>query len=101
MRVMSNKRFITAAITGSVHTPTMSPHLPITPKEIADEAVRACEAGAAAVHIHVRDPKTGAPASSLELFKETVANIKDRCDVIIGITSGGNYLQSDEEIQRF
>ena len=94
---MQIKRIITAAITGSVHTPTMSPYLPVTPQEIADEAVRSCEAGAAAVHIHVRDPQTGAPASNLELFKETVSRIKDRCDVIIGITGGGNYLQSDEE----
>jgi len=94
---MQTKRIITAAITGSVHTPTMSPYLPVTPQEIADEAVRSCEAGAAAVHIHVRDPQTGAPASNLELFKETVSRIKDRCDVIIGITGGGNYLQSDEE----
>jgi uncharacterized protein (DUF849 family) len=94
---MNPKRIISAAITGSVHTPTMSPYLPITPKEIADEAVRACNAGAASVHIHVRDPKTGAPSSSLELFRETVSEIKNRCDVIIGITSGGNYLQTDEE----
>jgi len=94
---MNEKRIITAAITGSVHTPTMSPYLPVSPKEIADEAVRACEAGAASVHIHVRDPETGEPSSSLELFRETVANIKDRCDVIICVTSGGNYLQSDEE----
>jgi uncharacterized protein (DUF849 family) len=94
---MEDKRIITAALTGSVHTPTMSPHLPITPKQIADEAVRSCEAGAAAVHIHVRDPETGAPASSLDLFRETVSMVKERCDVIIGITSGGNYLQTDEE----
>jgi uncharacterized protein (DUF849 family) len=94
---MSDKRIITAAITGSVHTPTMSPHLPITPKEIADEAVRACNAGAASVHIHVRDPETGAPSASLELFREIAGSIKERCDVIIGLTSGGNYLQSDEE----
>ena len=94
---MNLKKIISAAITGSVHTPTMSPYLPITPKEIADEAVRACAAGAATVHIHVRDPKTGAPASSLDLYKETVTEIKSRCDVIICITSGGNYLQTDEE----
>jgi len=94
---MSDNRIITAAITGSVHTPTMSPYLPITPKEIADEAVRSCAAGAASVHIHVRDPQTGAPSSDVELFRETVSRIKDRCDVIIGITGGGNYLMSDEE----
>lgn len=91
------KRIITAAVTGSVHTPTMSPYLPITPEQIADEAVRACEAGAACVHIHVRDPETGAPSSNLELFRETASRIKERCNVIIGLTSGGNYLMSDEE----
>jgi len=72
---MSDNRIITAAITGSVHTPTMSPYLPITPKEIADEAVRSCEAGAASVHIHVRDPQTGVPSSNVELFRETVSRI--------------------------
>ncbi len=56
-------RFIvTAAITGSIHTPTMSPHLPITPRQIADEAVRAHEVGAAVAHIYVRDPETGMPS---------------------------------------
>jgi len=94
---MNPKRIISAAITGSVHTPTMSPYLPINPGEIAEEAVRACSAGAASVHIHVRDPKTGAPSSSLDLFRETVSEIKRRCDIMICITSGGNYLQTDEE----
>jgi uncharacterized protein (DUF849 family) len=91
------KRIISCAITGSVHTPTMSPYLPLAPRQIAEEAERACSAGAATVHIHVRDPETGVPSSSLDLFRETVTEIKQRCDVIIGITSGGNYRQSDEE----
>jgi uncharacterized protein (DUF849 family) len=69
---MQTKRIISAAITGSVHTPTMSPFT-YTPKEIVEDAVRAWEAGAAALHIHVRDPETGAPSSSLELFKEIVS----------------------------
>ena len=58
---------ITAAITGGIHTPTMTPYLPITPKQIADETVRAWQAGAAVAHIHVREPETGKPSSSLEL----------------------------------
>jgi uncharacterized protein (DUF849 family) len=93
---MLEKRIITAAITGAVHTPTMSPYLPITPKEIADEAIRSWEAGAAAVHIHVRDPKSGKPTNNVELFRETISQIKDRSDLIIGITGGGDPFQSDE-----
>jgi len=78
-----DKVIITAAITGSIHVPTMSPYLPITPKEIADEAVRAWEAGAAEAHIHVRDPETGKPSSSLELFEEIITEVKSRCDIIL------------------
>ncbi len=67
----------------------MTPYLPITPKQIADEAVRAYEAGAAAVHIHVRNPETGQPDSNIELFREVVTDIKSRCNVIVGITTAG------------
>ncbi|RLB85446.1 MAG: hypothetical protein DRH15_03385 [Deltaproteobacteria bacterium] len=70
-----NKIIITAAITGSIHTPTMSPYLPIKPTEIADEAVRAWEAGASVAHIHVRDPDTGKPTSSLDLFREVLSEV--------------------------
>ena len=83
------KAIITAAITGSIHTPSMSPYLPITPKQIADEAVRAYEAGAAVVHIHARNPETGQPDSNIELFREIITNIKSRCNVVICITTGG------------
>lgn len=83
------KAIITAAITGSIHTPSMSPYLPITPKQIADDAVRAYEAGAAVVHIHVRNPETGQPDSNIELFREIITNIKSRCNVVICITTGG------------
>ena len=83
------KAIITAAITGGIHTPSMTPYLPITPKQIADEAVRAYEAGAAAVHIHVRNPETGQPDSNIELFREVVTDIKSRCNVVVGITTGG------------
>ena len=65
-----DKRIITAAITGSIHTPTMTQYLPITPKQIADEAVRAYEAGAAVAHIHARDPETGKPSPDLDMIGE-------------------------------
>jgi uncharacterized protein (DUF849 family) len=86
---MKDKAIITAAITGSIHTPTMSPYLPITPKEIADEAVRAYEAGAAVCHVHARNPKTGRPSPDPNLFKEIIASIKSRCNVVICISTGG------------
>ena len=73
-----DKRIITAAITGGIHTPTMSDHLPITPKQIIDEVVRAREAGASVAHIHVRDPKTGQPTHSLDLFREVITEVKSR-----------------------
>ena len=77
-----DKVIISAAITGAVHTPSMSPYLPITPEQLADEAVAACEAGAAIVHIHVRDPATGKPSYDIELFQETFFNIKQRSNAI-------------------
>jgi uncharacterized protein (DUF849 family) len=92
-----DKAIITAAVTGSIHTPSMSPYLPVTPEEIAMEAVRAYEAGAAAVHIHVRDPKTGHPSSEVELYREVVTKVKSKCDVILTITTGGGMGMSAEE----
>ena len=86
---MKDKAIITAAITGSIHTPTMSPYLPITPKEIADEAVRAYEAGATVCHVHARDPKTGVPTADPNLFREIITSIKSRCNVIVCISTGG------------
>ncbi|MCJ7595005.1 MAG: 3-keto-5-aminohexanoate cleavage protein, partial [Desulfobacterales bacterium] len=83
------KRIITAAITGGIHTPSMSPYLPVTPRQIADEAVRACSAGAAVAHIHVRDSDTGRPIPSLDLFREVITEVKAQCDVVICLTTGG------------
>ncbi len=88
-KLMKGKAIVTAAITGSIHTPTMSAHLPITPRQIADEAVRAYEAGAAVCHIHARNPESGMPAPELPIMKEIITNIKNRCDMIVGITTGG------------
>ena len=86
---MSRKVIISAAITGSIHTPTMSPYLPITPEEIAGQAVEAARAGAAAVHIHARNPENGMPSPDLDLFREIVGKIRSESDVIICITTGG------------
>ena len=80
---------ISAAITGSIHTPTMSPYLPITPEQIAGEAIDAARAGAAAVHIHARNPENGMPSPDLHLFRKIVEKIRSEIDVIICITTGG------------
>lgn len=92
-----SKAIITAAITGSIHTPTMSPYLPITPAQIADEAVRAWEAGAAVAHIHVRDPQTGRPSPSLDLFGQVIAEVKSRCDIVLCLTTGGGLGMTAQE----
>jgi uncharacterized protein (DUF849 family) len=83
------KTIFTAAITGNMHTPTMSPYLPITPDQIADNTIQAYEAGAAVAHIHVRNPETGQPSSDLKLFKEVLTKVKNKCDIIICTTTGG------------
>ncbi|GAB6273076.1 MAG: 3-keto-5-aminohexanoate cleavage protein [Smithella sp.] len=86
---MNEKVVITAAITGSIHTPTMSPYLPVTPKQIADEAVRAYEAGAGVVHIHGRRESDGLAIGDVNIMKEIITSIKSRCNVVICITTGG------------
>jgi uncharacterized protein (DUF849 family) len=83
------KVIITAAMTGQGATPTMSEYLPLTPKQIADDAVKAYEAGAAIVHVHARKPENGQPTPDLNIFREIITDIKSRCDVIINITTGG------------
>ncbi len=88
---------ITCAVTGSIHTPTMSPHLPITPTEIADAAIGAAEAGAAIVHLHARDPRDGRPDQSPEAFAPFLKVIKQRTGVVVNITTGGAPTMSIEE----
>lgn len=95
--LIKDKAIVTAAITGSIHTPSMSEYLPITPQQIADQAVEACEAGAAVCHIHVRDPQTGQPSSDINLFKEVITQIKSRCNMVICITSGGGLGMTAEQ----
>ena len=92
-----DKVIITAAITGAVHFPTLSPYIPITPQQIADEAVRAYEAGAAIAHIHVRNTENGMPSSELELYREVATSIKARCNLIICFTTGAGVGMSNEE----
>jgi uncharacterized protein (DUF849 family) len=94
---MKDKAIITAAITGSIHTTSMSPYLPITPKQIADEAVRAYEAGAAVCHIHARDPETGRPTPDINLIKEIITSIKSRCNIVVCITTGGGLGMTAEQ----
>ncbi|MDA0706113.1 MAG: 3-keto-5-aminohexanoate cleavage protein [Proteobacteria bacterium] len=94
---MANKIIITCAVTGSIHTPTMSPHLPITPREIADQAVAAAAAGASILHLHGRDPATGQPTADPAVFMQFLPEIKRRCDAVINITTGGSSLMTLEQ----
>ena len=86
---MARKVIITCAVTGAIHTPTMSPYLPVTAREIADAALGAAEAGAAIVHLHAREPHNGKPSQDPELFKPFLTEIKQKSDVVINITTGG------------
>jgi uncharacterized protein (DUF849 family) len=83
------KVIITCAVTGAIHTPSMSPYLPVTADEIADAAIGAWEAGAAIVHLHARDPKDGRPDQRPEAFAPFLARIKRTCNVVVNITTGG------------
>lgn len=94
---MAKKVIITAAVTGAVHIPSMSEYLPITPEQIIDEAVAANKAGAAVVHLHARDPKTGKPSSDPALMKQITDGVRGRCDVVVGITTGGAIGMNIEE----
>lgn len=93
----ARKVVITCAVTGSIHTPSMSPHLPITPQEIADAAIGAAEAGAAVVHLHARKPADGSPDQSPEAFAPFLKVIKQRSNVVVNITTGGAPTMSIEE----
>ncbi|MEH2474575.1 uncharacterized protein (DUF849 family) [Nitrobacteraceae bacterium AZCC 2161] len=96
----SKKVIITCAVTGSIHTPSMSRHLPVTAEEIADAAIGAVEAGAAVVHVHARNPKTGAPDQTTDAFRPILQRIKQRTDCVINITTGGAATMPIEERMR-
>ena len=94
------KVIITCAVTGAIHTPSMSPHLPVTAQEIADAAVGAAEAGAAIIHLHARDPVDGQPDQRPEAFVPFLRDIKARCDAVINLTTGGSpYMTVQERMQ--
>jgi uncharacterized protein (DUF849 family) len=97
---VAGKVIITCAVTGAIHTPSMSPYLPVTAEEIAEAALGAAEAGAAIVHLHARDPRTGKPDQSPEAFLPFLRRIKQASDVVINLTSGGApYMKIDERIR--
>jgi len=94
---MARKVIITCAVTGSIHTPTMSPHLPVTPDEIARDSVAAAEAGASIIHLHARDPKTGKPTPDPEVFMQFLPRIKQGCEAVVNITTGGGQGMTVQE----
>jgi uncharacterized protein (DUF849 family) len=93
----SGKVIITCAVTGSIHTPTMSPYLPITPDEVAEQAIGAAEAGAAILHLHARDPKDGRPTPDPAVFMQFLPRIKQASKAVINITTGGGHKMTVEE----
>ena len=94
---MSSKVIITCAVTGSVHTPTMSPHLPVTPDEIARDAIAAAEAGASILHLHARNPEDGRPTADPAVFMQFLPRIKQSTDAVINITTGGSSLMTVDD----
>src|SRR5262247_2156172 len=94
---LRGKVVITCAVTGSIHTPTMSPHLPLTPDEIARDAIAASEAGAAILHLHARDPKDGRPTPDPEVFMQFLPRIKQATAAVVNITTGGGHGMSLDE----
>jgi len=94
---IEDKVIISCAITGAIHTPAMSPYLPITPDQIAESAIGAARAGAAIVHLHARDPRDGRPTQDPGLFKQFLPKIRSACDVVVNITTGGSQTMTVEE----
>tara|TARA_B100000212_G_scaffold331191_1_gene298161 strand:+ start:90 stop:1025 length:936 start_codon:yes stop_codon:yes gene_type:complete len=89
--VDTKKVIITCAVTGSIHTPTMSPHLPITPDEIADASIGAWEAGASIIHLHARNPEDGSPTPDPDVFMEFLPRVKQATDAVVNISTGGGH----------
>lgn len=93
----TNKVIISCALTGGVHTPTMSPYLPVTPDEIATQAIDAAKAGAAILHLHARDPRDGRPTPDAEVFMQFLPKIKAATDAVINLTTGGGMNMTVED----
>ena len=100
MAKLKNKVIITCAVTGAIHTPSMSPHLPVTPNEIAESAIAAAEAGASILHLHARDPETGQPTQDPSVFEQFLPRIKQSTNSVINITTGGSPHMSVAERMR-
>lgn len=96
-KTQNGKVIITCAVTGAIHTPSMSPHLPVTPDEIITESLAAASAGAAVLHLHARNPATGQPDQSPERFAEFLPRIKQRTDAVVNVTTGGSPYMSVQE----
>src|SRR4029077_17123987 len=94
---LRSKVVITCAVTGSIHTPTMSPYLPLTPDEVAKDAIAAAEAGAAILHLHARDPKDGRPTPDPDVFMQFLPRIKQATNAVVNITTGGGHGMTLEE----
>lgn len=94
---MVKKCIINCAVTGSIHIPSQTPYLPITPEQITNESLAAHQAGAATVHLHARDPESGKPTMDLDLFRAFCTEIKEKSDVVICITTGGSPAMTIEE----
>jgi uncharacterized protein (DUF849 family) len=94
---MAKKIIITCAVTGSIHTPTMSPHLPLTADEITSGSIEAAKAGAAIIHLHARDPSNGRPSADPGHFRAFLPRIKAECDAVLNISTGGSSLMSLDE----
>src|SRR5438067_11494500 len=97
MAAPRDKVIITGAVTGAIHTPTMTPYLPIPPAEIAEGAIGAWKAGAAIIHLHARDPKDGRPTPDPKVFMQFLPKIKAETDAVINITTGGGYNMTVQE----
>ena len=91
------KTIFTAALTGNIHTPTMSPYLPVTPQQLIDEAVRCEAAGAAVVHVHARNPEDGMPSTDVELYREILSGIKAKTNLVVSPTTGGTATMTPEQ----
>jgi uncharacterized protein (DUF849 family) len=94
---MAEPVIISCAVTGSIHVPSLTPHLPITPEHIAADAIGAAQAGAAVLHLHARDPETGRPTSDPDVFGQFIPQIASGCDAVINITTGGGHGMTLEE----
>ncbi|GJH26999.1 3-keto-5-aminohexanoate cleavage protein [Caballeronia novacaledonica] len=97
MSKSNRKVIITCAVTGAVHTPTMSEYLPLTPDQIAEQSIEAVEAGASILHLHARDPNDGRPSPDPALFKQFIPRIAEATDAVINITTGGSTRMTLEE----